>query len=255
MNYILDGQDETERLQRQNSQTQYSITHELEALKLDLKGKKVLDAGCGIGSLSRLLALNSEADISACDASEIRIEAARKNSKNNINFFVAEITSLPCPDECYDVIFVRFVLEHTLNPKAILKDLYRVLKPQGQIIIIDLDGLIFNLHHQDDELGYFLGKLKKDLPIDLYIGRKLPRMMADLGFEVIDCIVHPMVFLKEDLESEVDNMVMRFYQSQVPIKEALGENNFERFINLYVSEMRKSHALVCNKFIVTSIKP
>jgi ubiquinone/menaquinone biosynthesis C-methylase UbiE len=254
MEYILDSHNESKRLEIQNALPQYSIEEELKHLKIDLNGKKILDAGCGIGSLSTILGKSTTSDIFGCDASELRIHQAKKSTAHKENFFVADLASLPCKDETFDIIFVRFVLEHTLDPSTILRELYRVLKSGGHLVIIDFDGLIFNLHHQNSVLENYLSLLQKDLPIDLFIGRKLVRMVYDMGMTLSDCSIQPLFFHGPELEKEVENMLMRFSQTAPYIKKILGEEYHEDFISQYISEMRISQALFCNKFIVSARK-
>lgn len=254
MNYILENQNEAQRLEKQNSLPQYCIKKEIEYLGLEMSKKKILDAGCGIGSLSKVLNSIYEAEIHACDASPCRINEAKKNIES-VYFFEADITSLNCPDNYYDVIFARFVLEHTTAPQKILNELHRVLKPNGSIVIIDLDGLIFNLHHENTELEKYLELIKKNLPIDLFIGRKLPRMLMETGFLIDECHVQPMVFMGEHLDLEIENMQMRFNQSKEAISNIIGESHFDRFVSLYLSKMRKSQITFCNKFILSAKKP
>lgn len=254
MNYILENQNEAQRLEKQNTLPQYCIKKEIEYLGVELNKKKILDAGCGVGSLSKVLSSMYEAEIHGCDASAGRINEAKKNI-DGVHFFEADITSLDCSNNTYDIIFARFVLEHTTEPEKILNELYRVLKPGGIIVIIELDGLIFNLHHENKELEDYLERIKKYLPIDLFIGRKLPRMLVDSGFSLDECHVQPMVFKDHELDSEIENMKMRFSQSKEAISKIIGEENFDHFVSLYLFKMRKSQITFCNKFILTAKKP
>jgi SAM-dependent methyltransferase len=255
MTYILENNAESERLQKQNSQPQYSIHEELKHLKLVLNGKKILDAGCGVGSLSEILAHDFYSEIHGCDASEIRIHQAKKNCSKKINFFTTDLRSIPRNQNQFDVIFVRFVLEHTLDPRPIISELFRVLKPGGHLVVIDFDGLIFNLDHRNPELKKYLEKLQSELPIDLFIGRKLPRLLTEEGFLLEECHIQGLSFLGSDLESEQKNMEMRFNQTEPLIKQILGQDKFEVFSRLYLAEMKKSQMLFCNKFIISSKKP
>lgn len=87
MNYIIESHQESQRLEKQNALPQYSIFEELKLLELDLDGKKILDAGCGTGTLARTLGENFQADLSGCDASLERIQEAKVLSKDSLSFF------------------------------------------------------------------------------------------------------------------------------------------------------------------------
>jgi ubiquinone/menaquinone biosynthesis C-methylase UbiE len=254
MNYIIENQKESVRLKQQNALPQYSIEDEINLLNLDLNGKSVLDAGCGVGTLAKIISSKFHAKVSGCDASELRIKEAQKDSKGLIDFFVANLTNLPIEEAKFDVIFIRFVLEHTLSPKDIIHEAMRVLRPGGKLVIIDLDGLIFNLHHESPILKKQLNKLFNELPIDLFIGRKLPRMISECGLKLSECHVTPMVFRGPELDCEIENMIMRFNQSESVIKNIIGNDYFNDFMTTYISEMKKSEVHFCNKFIMTAVK-
>ncbi len=255
MAYVLENKDEVKRLEKQNSELQYRIDLEIQHLNLDLKAKKVLDAGCGAGTLSRVLVNQFKTNIDACDFSEIRLQQAKNfGFTDSINYFVSDLTKMNVPDNQYDVIFNRFVLEHTKDPFSIIRELKRVLKPGGKLVVIELDGLMFNLYHQDPILGNYLNLLQKQLPLDLFIGRKLPRVLKDEGLEFVHCEVQPMVFQGKDLETEIEQMQMRFSQAQPIFVDVLGEKNFLDFSERYYAEMKKSKVSFFNKFIIEATK-
>jgi 2-polyprenyl-3-methyl-5-hydroxy-6-metoxy-1,4-benzoquinol methylase len=254
MSYIIESTQEGQRLELQNALPQYCILEELRHLDLELNSKKILDAGCGTGSLARIIACNYQAEISGCDTSDSRIAEAQGLSNGSLHYFKANLVNMPVCDNHYDVIFIRFVLEHTLEPHRIIQELTRILKPGGHLVVIDLDGLIFNLHHQDEKLGNYLTLLHKNLPIDLYIGRKLPRMLKEAGLELSECHVQPMLFQDEDLEEEIKNMQRRFAQSKEIIQSIIGAKEYDSFLESYMREMRKSQVIFCNKFIVSASK-
>lgn len=77
----------------------------------------------------------------------------------------------------------------------------------------------------------------------------------EAGLELSECHVQPMLFQGEDLENEIENMSMRFAQSESIIKQIIGEDQFDSFIKSYTSEMLNSLVYFCNKFIVSAQKP
>jgi ubiquinone/menaquinone biosynthesis C-methylase UbiE len=107
-------------------------------------GSKILEAGCGVGAQTVILARNSpEASITSIDISDDSIEKARqlaeKEGVTNVNFLVANIFDLPYEDETFDHVFICFVLEHLKYPIDALLSVKRVLKRGGTITVIEGD--------------------------------------------------------------------------------------------------------------------
>jgi SAM-dependent methyltransferase len=249
MTYILDRNEESKRLRDQNLQGQYNIHSELALLSLELEGKTVLDAGCGIGSLTTALIGKGCKELHACDFSAARLEVARETYPS-VHFFQADLTDMNVASGTYDMVFIRSVLQHTTRPKDIVKELRRILKPGGEIIVIDDLGLIFDLHTEDPWLKTQLRTIEASLPVDLNIGKKLPRMLTEANFDVLECQVKPLIFHGADMELEVDNMEKRFLYTKDLISAAIGAEQFQRFTETYVDEMRRSVYYVFFKFLV-----
>lgn len=107
-------------------------------------GSLVLEAGCGVGAQTIMLAKNSpDAHIKSIDISQDSIRQAKtlieENGFKNVEFQAADLFNLPFKDETFDHIFVCFVLEHLQDPIAALKSLKRVLKRGGSITVIEGD--------------------------------------------------------------------------------------------------------------------
>src|SRR5512133_4382856 len=88
-------------------------------------GAKVLEAGCGIGAQTVILAKNNpDAEITSIDISQESLEKARENVEEkgvkNVRFLQADVFSLPFEENSFDHIFVCFVLEHLQNPEEAL---------------------------------------------------------------------------------------------------------------------------------------
>ncbi|MBN1383301.1 MAG: methyltransferase domain-containing protein [Elusimicrobia bacterium] len=104
---------------------------------LDKNLGKVLENGCGEGSLfTRYLADNSE-HVTASDVLEERIEQAKKITygRENISFTVADAQKLPFDDACFDTVVCTQVLEHIKNDRLAVSEIGRVLKENGRLIL------------------------------------------------------------------------------------------------------------------------
>ncbi|WP_423937364.1 class I SAM-dependent methyltransferase [Candidatus Deferrimicrobium sp.] len=107
-------------------------------------GSNVLEAGCGVGAQTIILARNSpNAKFTAIDQSEESLRAARdrvlSQGFTNVTFHQSDIFHLPYEDNSFDHLFICFVLEHLPNPIEALLCLRRVLKKGGTITVIEGD--------------------------------------------------------------------------------------------------------------------
>ncbi len=119
-------------------------------------GSRVLEAGCGVGAQTIILARNSpEASITSIDISGESIEKARmlveKERLTNVGFQVADIFNLPYEDETFDHVFICFVLEHLKNPLDALRSVKRVIKKGGTITVIEGDHGSSYFYPRSDE--------------------------------------------------------------------------------------------------------
>lgn len=87
---------------------------------------KILDAGCGEGYISRLLASSfCNAKITGLEYNVEAIHIAKKMSPN-INFIQGNIMSMPFPDNAFDIVVCTEVLEHLDQPEKALKETLRI---------------------------------------------------------------------------------------------------------------------------------
>ncbi len=107
-------------------------------------GDKVLDVGCGTGSLT-LTAKSSagkSGEVYGIDAAPEMIDVARKKAMrtgSDVVFEVGLVEKIPFPDATFDVVVSRLVIHHLpddLKRKA-FAEIYRVLKPDGHFLVAD----------------------------------------------------------------------------------------------------------------------
>jgi ubiquinone/menaquinone biosynthesis C-methylase UbiE len=105
---------------------------------LDLScGQKILDAGCGRGFyLKSLLQLQPTAQIYGVDLNVRYLQSALKIiGGEKVTLVEADLTKLPFKDKFFDRIIASEILEHIKDDQKAIREIYRVLKPGGLILI------------------------------------------------------------------------------------------------------------------------
>jgi 2-polyprenyl-3-methyl-5-hydroxy-6-metoxy-1,4-benzoquinol methylase len=105
----------------------------------------VLDAGCGCGYGTHYLTTNGTRQAIGIDISSEAIEYARQHYvAPHLDYKVMDVTSLDFPDATFDVVVCLEIFEHVPDHKKLLAEAWRVLKPDGCIVISTPNGEIFS---------------------------------------------------------------------------------------------------------------
>jgi ubiquinone/menaquinone biosynthesis C-methylase UbiE len=106
-------------------------------------GHRVLDIGCGTGTLA-ILAKRSVpgAEVTGIDPDEMALARARKKARRagvEVHFEAARADALPCPDASVDRVLSSFMFHHLQgdDKRAMLDEVRRVLKPGGRLHLQD----------------------------------------------------------------------------------------------------------------------
>jgi len=106
----------------------------------------IADLGAGEGLLSQLLA-NRARQVWCIDNSprmvEVGIELARKNDLANLSYKLGDIEHVPLPDRSVDLAILSQALHHAQHPEAAVREAFRILRPGGQILVLDLNEHAF----------------------------------------------------------------------------------------------------------------
>ena len=116
----------------------YDVSRRTETLVRDflagveLRGALALDGGCGVGGLTVALQQRG-ARVIAVDIGEQLARQAHR--RLGCEAAVGSLLELPFPDGTFDVVLSSEVIEHTPSPEAAARELYRVLKPGGHLVL------------------------------------------------------------------------------------------------------------------------
>lgn len=117
---------------------EYDVTRRVDVLVneflggIELRGRRVLDAGCGTGRATAALVARG-ADVVAVDLGQRLV--ARTRQRCACRPLVGTVLSLPFPGDAFDVVLSTEVIEHLPEPAAAVKEFARVLKPGGHLVL------------------------------------------------------------------------------------------------------------------------
>ncbi len=153
-------------------------------------GLRCLEVGCGGGDVACDLAamVGPHGHVVATDIDDPQLHIAEREARErdlaNVEFCLSDITR-EVPGGFFDVIHVRFVLTHLADPGAALVRMRRALKPDGVIIIQDIDFDGYFCHPECPSLWRHVDLYKKaafSSGGDPFIGPKLPSILQSAGF-------------------------------------------------------------------------
>jgi ubiquinone/menaquinone biosynthesis C-methylase UbiE len=158
------------------------------------EGERVLEAGCGVGAQTRILARRNPGAVFECiDISGESVEQARavalEEGMEHVTFQQADLFSLSCEPESFDHVFVCFVMEHLPDPEAALKIFMDILKPGGTITLIEGDhGSGFWTPETLASRKAWQGLITSQMALghDPNIGRRVYPLLKNAGYRVED---------------------------------------------------------------------
>jgi SAM-dependent methyltransferase len=155
-------------------------------------GMRVLEAGCGPGFVTRLLLEHlPTATVTGLDLDPAMLEVARKQlgGCERARFVESSAAATGLPGASFDAVLARFLLQHVPNVPEVLAELRRVLRPGGRLVVVDSDFTFSNLFDPEPEFARDLldavAENHRRHGGDGHVGRKLPRLLRDGGFESI----------------------------------------------------------------------
>jgi ubiquinone/menaquinone biosynthesis C-methylase UbiE len=167
-------------------------------------GERVLDAGCGPGFYvaETLERVGPEGSVAGVDASAAMLAAAARRCEGhgNVSFHEGDVTALPVPDADFDRALSVQVLEYVTDIPAALRELLRVLRPGGRLLVWDVDWATVSWHSRDPaRMERFLAAWDEHLA-DPSLPRTLAARMREAGFEDVEMEGH--AFATSDLTEE-----------------------------------------------------
>lgn len=149
----------------------FNVEYRIQRIAQYIKGGDWLDYGCADGGYTNALLRAGAATASGVDVEADRIAAA-KEAYPDIDFRVDSDDHIPFEDGSFDGVFMNEVFEHVADERRTLREIHRVLKPGGHLIVISPNrGFPFEAH------TVYIGSWKSKGPTPIIPW--LPRIVTD----------------------------------------------------------------------------
>jgi SAM-dependent methyltransferase len=192
-------QAEQERLQRQAEELAHEASQLFDAIGLS-PGTNVLEIGCGPrGCLDVLAArVGPSGSVVGVERSEEAVTLAREfigaRGLGNVEVLCGDARSTSLPKESFDLVTARLVLINVPSPAEIVSQAVALARPGGVVAFHEVDwaAMICDPASQawTTLMDLFVAYTQRN-GIDLFIGRKVPRLLRDAG--LVDVRVKPIV--------------------------------------------------------------
>jgi len=159
----------------------YEHVHRYVFARELIGGLKVLDAACGEGYGTALLA-TAASSATGVDLSATAVEHARaRYSSDRLEFLVSDCLELPFDDDEFDCVVSFETLEHLDDHQGLMKEFRRVLKPSGFLLLSSPDKAVYSdqqqnrneFHVRELYRDEFEGLLRAHFPAYRLWGQKL----------------------------------------------------------------------------------
>ncbi|WP_208726366.1 methyltransferase domain-containing protein [Corallococcus terminator] len=175
--YLMESAGEARRLLEQEQSQDTRAVLRLTGLK---DGDRALDAGCGPGGITELMAerVGERGHVTGVDVHEGRIAEAQARNRHRpqLTFLQVDVRATGLPADTFDYVWSQYVFEYLPDRQVALAELIRVTRPGGRVVVSDIDGLGFQNWPFPEHLRQGTQRIVEALEargFDLYVGRKM----------------------------------------------------------------------------------
>lgn len=215
---------------------------------LDVRpGQRVLDAACGLGDVTRLLAglVEPGGETVGVDFSMAMVDEARRRAADSglpVRFEQGDIMALDVPDASFDRARAEQVLQHISSPETAVSELFRVTRPGGLVAVSEPDWDTLVIDAEDLAMSRaFTSHLSTVLVPHGEIGRRLPDLCRGAG--MVDLTVTATVimapypgvreFIESSTQAAIENRAMPEKQAELWLRDLETRHADGRFLGAF----------------------
>jgi ubiquinone/menaquinone biosynthesis C-methylase UbiE len=227
---------------------------------LDLQpGERVLDIGSGPGLLAYAMAMavGEVGAVSGIDLSDSMIALASRRCAALpwVDLRIGDATSLPFANNKFDVVTATQVLNYVSELPTALREISRVLRPGGRVLILetDWDGLIWNT--TDRERMQHVMAAWTEHSAHPYLPRTIAQSLRAAGFTVVQQEVFPLFNPHYDTDS-YSHGIIDFIATFVTGRQGIGADEAQAWADELRERKQANEYFFClNRYVFLAVKP
>ena len=245
----------TEQYKRQSTWREWDrYIEKIPITKQDI----ILDFGCSIGSVTKLLAQKALKVKGIDNNPDLIKEAGKLNTADNIKYVIHDlkhVNKLDLPEA--DGIWTSFVASYFPDFTPVLDKWLGILKPKGWIAIVEMSDLFAHIPLSNETIRIFCNYYRQQYELNIYdfkMGSKVNNFLINAGLKII---FEENMFDKElTFNGPADTQILTSWENRFDrmfkFRDYVGEDKFikikREFLNCLLDEHHKSETIV--KFII-----
>ncbi len=222
-------------------------------------GKRILDVGSGPGFMTSRLAdrVGPSGWVCGVDISDPMLELAREHCAKQpwVEFRRADAVSLPFPEAQFDIVVSMQVLEYVTDIRTSLSEIMRVLKPGGQVILMDTDWDSLVWYSVNPERTNRILAEWNNHAASPYLPRTLTQQTVEKGFQVETPHIKP-IFNPSYTVNSFSNRLIDLIAAFVGKRNKIPRHEVEA----WAQELRRSgqagqYFFSLNRYVFSATKP
>jgi SAM-dependent methyltransferase len=259
--YIMDDPREGQRLLDKVDAPAWIAKYFNEHLQ---GAKSILSVGCGPAVFLREMAeIRPDAEFVGVDLSAERIQdgQARLRGLPNARVQIGDVQALPFESGSFDFVFCRFLMEYLPDKQLALREMLRICREGGKILLQDLDGQLVWHFPEDPELQQAIEQVVSRLAstgFDPFVGRKLFHLCFEAGLAEINVQIDPYhLYAGSIVEEQLQLWRTKLEIAKPQLKKALGGDEAAvKFSERFFAYLRRPDTLTYScLFTVLGTKP
>jgi ubiquinone/menaquinone biosynthesis C-methylase UbiE len=210
---------------------------------------RFLDVGGGTGDDARALAKHHSGSAIALDRS---FTMAREcSSRGGVASIVGEASELPFRDNSFDGCRADRTFQHLLEPQRALREMVRVTRPSGQIVVVDPDYDTQVLEFPDQDLARRVLRFRADHALrNGTLAHRMPAMFREAGLAEVG--IEPMTLVIRNATAVDNVMGLRTWAATAHRIGVLDADQVRRWEQLYDATVAAGKFFYAVTFFITS---